>query len=500
MAAGSRAWHTAFQSAYLFSSTFHIRFIKTSPTCPTLSSMTTFMKGQRMHASETIRETANRIGRSATFKLAIICALILVLLIPVSMVKSLIREREWRQQGVVDEINAKWGRNQTIAGPILSIPYKKTVEYKQSKQTRVTRYLHLLPDRLQVASDIIPQVRYRGIYQAVLYQTQLVIEGRFPQPTIDATRIPADDIMWGGAFVALGISDMRGIRESIEGSWDDQVLSLEPGVETADVIAAGVSAPVSIDDRHTGHDFRFVLNLNGSQQLSFTPVGRVTSITARSPWSDPSFTGAFLPVERTVSDEGFTARWNLLHLNRNYPQRWTGSGFKLDESTFGVRLFSPVDAYQKSMRTAKYALMFIVFAFMAFFLSEVINRLRVHPVQYLLIGLAIILFYTLLLSFSEHTAFGRAYLIASTSVVALITAYAKTILKSTAVTAAVGGILVVLYGYLYILLQLVDYALLMGSIGLFVVLALVMYLTRKIDWYGMRASKTGALPTVRSQS
>ena len=353
----------------------------------------------------------------------------------------------------------------------------------------MTRYLHVLPDSVQVEGLVTPQVLRRGIYQAVLYHTQLVIEGRFLHPKVDEARIPAGSIMWEGAFVALGITDMRGIRERIEGTFDEQTLSLEPGVETVDVLAAGVSAPVVLKGPGHGHDFRFVLNLNGSRQLSFIPVGRTTTVTARSSWPDPSFTGAFLPVERTVSQEGFTARWNILHLNRNYPQSWSGSSHKLADSAFGVRLFSPADVYQKTMRTAKYALMFIVFAFMAFFLSEVLHRLRVHPVQYLLIGLAIIIFYTLLLSFSEHTAFGTAYLIASAAVLSLVTAYAKTILKSSAVAAMVGGILAILYGYLYILLQMEDYTLLMGSIGLFVVLALVMFMTRKIDWYGMHTPK-----------
>lgn len=442
-----------------------------------------------MNIQTTLQSTTSRIGRSVTFKLMIVCALILVLLAPVSMVKSLIREREWRQERVVDEINAKWGRTQTVAGPILSIPYRQIIEYEKGKKSTVTRYIHVLPSTLQLQGSVVPQVRYRGIYEAVLYQTHMVVEGRFPHPMIDKTRIPEADIFWDAAFVSLGITDMRGIREAIEGAFGGQKLAMEPGVETADVLAAGVSAPVALNREAQGYDFRFVIDLNGSQQLSFVPVGRTTSVTMRSPWPDPSFTGAFLPVERTISPEGFTARWNVLHLNRNYPQSWTGSGHTLDESAFGVRLFRPVDIYQKSMRTAKYALMFIVFAFMAFFLSEVIHRLRVHPVQYLLVGLAIILFYTLLLSVSEHTSFGIAYLAASAAVLGLITAYAAAILKSAAVTAMVAGILAVLYGYLYILLQLEDYALLMGSSGLFVVLALVMFMTRKIDWYQMHTPK-----------
>lgn len=438
-----------------------------------------------MNLQESLRSTARRIGRSVTVKLITIGILILVLLIPVSMVQSLIHERERRQHRVVDEINAKWGRAQTVAGPILSIPYTQTLLGEKEKPVRVTRYLHLLPDTLTVDGTVVPQVRYRGIYQAVLYHTRLAIAGRFSQPVIDDARLATAKIHWDRAFVAIGISDMRGIRDRIEGSFGGRPLSLEPGVDIDDVLSAGVSASVTLTDAGKGYDFRFEISLNGSEQLDFIPVGRENRVALRSDWPDPSFSGAFLPVDRQVSADGFSARWNVLHLNRNYPQSWTGKAHRIDGSAFGVRLFTPVDVYQKSMRTAKYALMFIVFAFMAFFLSEVMHRQRVHPVQYLLVGLAVIIFYALLLSISEHTTFGRAYLVAAAAVIGLVSAYAKSVLKRPAVCAMVGGILTILYAYLYILLQLTDYALLMGSLGLFVVLSLVMFLTRRIDWYGM---------------
>ena len=276
---------------------------------------------------------------------------------------------------------------------------------------------------------------------------------------------------------------MRGIKDRIDAAFNGTSLSMEPGVETAQVIKAGVSADIRLDGTQKSYPFHFTFNLNGSRQIQFAPVGKVTTVTAHSTWKDPSFGGAFLPVEREVNEQGFTAKWKVLHLNRNYPQHWKGGGHDLSSSTFGVKLFNPVDIYQKTTRTAKYALMFIVFTFLAFLISEVMNRLRVHPVQYLLIGLAIIIFYTLLLSISEHINFAVAYLISSGAVVSLISGYAKAILKNRVVTLMVGGILVILYAYLYILLQLEDYALLMGSIGLFVVLSVIMYLTRKIDWY-----------------
>ena len=438
-----------------------------------------------MQTGEVIKETTRRIGRSATFKLAAICALILVLLIPASMVKSLIWERDNRKQGVINEINRKWGEAQKLIGPVLSVPYLVHVEDEKGKTTAVTRYLHLLPDNVNIKSRITPEVRYRGIYEAVLYNTTLSMDGSFPPVPVKELRIAPEHIVWSGAFISIGITDMRGIKESILATFDDRPLAMEPGIESSDVIQSGVSAGIQIDAVKKSHPFRFDLNLNGSRQIDFSPVGKVTTVTARSEWRDPSFGGAFLPVERSVTEDGFTAKWKVLHLNRNYPQAWKGGGHDLGRSTFGVTLFSPVDIYQKSMRIAKYALMFIVFTFMAFYISEVMNKLRVHPVQYLLIGLGIIIFYTLLLSISEQVNFGSAYLISAGAVICLITGYAKAILKNRYVTLMVGGILAILYIYLYILLQLEDYALLMGSVGLFCVLGIIMYLTRKIDWYGI---------------
>ena len=438
-----------------------------------------------MQATNHIKETTKKIGSSVTFKLITICALVLVLLIPASMVTSLIHERNNRKQGVIDEINAKWGRVQTIIGPVISIPYLKYIKDKDGTARSVTKYLHILPDTVGIKSRIIPEVRYRGIYEAVLYNTTLSIDGFFPRTPLEDLRIAPENIDWSGAFISLGITDMGGIKDRIDATFDGKRLSMEPGVETADVIKSGISADIQLDDNLKSYPFHFALNLNGSRQINFAPVGKETTVTARSSWNDPSFGGAFLPIEREVDEQGFSAKWKVLHLNRNYPQYWKGGGHDLSQSTFGVLLFSPVDIYQKSIRTAKYALMFIVFTFLAFLISEVMNRLRVHPVQYFLIGLAIIIFYILLLSISEQINFDVAYLISAGAVIGLITGYTKAIIKNRTVALMVGGILVILYTYLYILLQLEDYALLMGSIGLFAVLSITMYLTRKIDWYSI---------------
>jgi inner membrane protein len=230
--------------------------------------------------------------------------------------------------------------------------------------------------------------------------------------------------------------------------------------------------------------------------LLFSPVGEETTVQLQSEWPNPSFAGSFLPVNREVSSDGFQSEWNVLHLNRNFPQQWKGANKELTSAAFGVDLLLPVDEYRKTMRTAKYAIMFIALTFLTFFMIELLSGKMIHPVQYLLIGFALLIFYTLLLSISEYLVFGIAYLIASAAIILLITVYSYKVLSDGRKTAVVFGVLSLLYGYLYILFQLQDYALLLGSLGLFIVLSLVMYLTRSIDWFEVMGNeKADVLPT-----
>lgn len=439
-----------------------------------------------MDEHSSIKKVAGMIANSVSFKIITIFVLILLLLIPSSMIKSLIRERENRKQEVIKEISSKWGHEQTIVGPIISIPYRKYFEDKDGKKTFSILYMHFLPDNIDITGKIFPKIRYRAIYEAVLYNTQVVITGNFSYPQIDEMDIPKENIVWAGAYISFGISDMRGIKEQIEAKINNIAISMNPGIESNDVIASGVSAKIQIKERAESYSFKFAMNLNGTHQISFVPVGKLTTVSMSSSWPDPSFDGAYLPVERSIRKDGFTAKWKVLHLNRDYPQYWKGNKHKVYDSSFGVKLFIPIDIYQKSMRTAKYAIMFIVFTFMAFFFSEVMNKMRVHPIQYLLIGLAITMFYTLLISISEHINFDTAYLISGLAVIILIAGYAKSVLKHIYLSIMVGCILAILYAYFYLLLQLENYALLLGSIGLFVVLSLVMFMTRKIDWYSIK--------------
>ena len=281
---------------------------------------------------------------------------------------------------------------------------------------------------------------------------------------------------------------MRGIQQALPFEWNQQVLEVEPGIPTGDISGSGFHVKISLEERDRC-DFQFELNLNGSDHLYFVPVGKSTNIRMKSSWRHPRFDGAFLPDKRDITDAGFEAVWNVLHLNRNYPQSWKGSAYHTEESAFGCFLILPVDQYQKTMRSAKYAIMFIALTFMIFFFVEILNRRRIHPVQYLLVGLSISIFYVLLLSLGEQIGFNLSYLISSVGIVCLVTAYAASIFRHFKLTMILGICLVLLYAFLFILIQLQDYALLLGSIGLFIAMGLIMYTSRNVDWYSTTSLK-----------
>lgn len=424
---------------------------------------------------------------SITVHLLSVGFLILILLIPASMIQDLIREREYRMEEAVNEVSSKWGGQQTLAGPVLTVPYYNYSRDNYDRIVKTVDYAHFLPEEITIEGSIAPEMRYRGIYEVVVYSSSMQVNGKFKKPDFSEWSTLENDIIWKDAFISLGISDMRGIKENILVKWNGDPFALNPGVETRDVLESGLSARVPVnmaDSVSPGFSFSFDLKLNGSKLLNFIPVGKENNVKISSSWANPSFDGSFLPDERNIADTGFDARWKVLHLNRNYPQQWKGNTQRIFGSEFGVTLLLPVDEYQKTTRSAKYAIMFIALTFLVFFFVEILNKKRIHPVQYLLVGLALCIFYTLLLSLSEHTGFGIAYIIASFAVVLLITLYTSTILLNKRLTVITGLLLAVLYAFIYTIIQLQDYALLMGSTGLFLVLSIIMYLSRKIKWYG----------------
>lgn len=430
------------------------------------------------------------------FKVATIAFIGLVLLIPTSMIESLIYERQNTQQEAIHEVSSKWANEQTISGPFISIPYFKYIKEFSKKDSvnkvvQVRDYIHILPNELKINGKIDPELRNRGIYEIVVYNSKIKIAGKFNAIKISDLDIPAKDIQLDKARLSVGIDDLRGIEKSVFLDWNKQQFSFNPGVISNDIISSGINAPINIKAvDSTSFTFAFDLDLKGSQRLYFTPVGKVTDIEVSSPWKNPSFNGAFLPDSRNVNESGFNAHWNVLHLNRNYPQMWVGSNYSIKESSFGIDLLLPVDNYQKSFRSIRYAILFIGFTFLTFFFIEVLNKKFIHPIQYILVGIALIVFYTLLLSLSEHLAFNIAFIISASATLLLIAGYVKAILKSNALTFLLIGILFIIYTFIFIIIQLQDFALLIGSIGIFIILCLVMYFSRKIDWYNLNLKET----------
>jgi inner membrane protein len=438
--------------------------------------------------------------KSVTLKLLVIGFLILVLLIPASMLTSLVYERENIRDNAVQEVSEKWGLNQTVAGPVISVPYEEIIENEEGKPTKRSGYAHFLPDTVNISGGLMPEKRYRGIYVVVLYKAALQIKGSFGAFNTTALNIDPSILQWEKAVFTIGISDMKGLQSAIPLQLNDTTYQFGPGTVTRQIYNSGASVPLALSWEERGFSFSYELDLNGSTDIYFTPFGKDNRVTINSPWTNPSFEGAFLPDERTVSSDGFTASWQVLQLNRNYPQQginsYISSGgnnpsnfqFRNQSNAFGLKLLLPIDEYKKTIRSAKYASFFIFITFLAFFFIEVLNRKRLHPIQYLLIGAAIILFYILLLSISEHLSFNFAYFISCATIVLLISGYAYFILKHKKLTMLIALMLAILYGFFYSLLQLQDYALLLGSIGLLLILAIIMYLTRNIDWYTISAS------------
>jgi inner membrane protein len=437
-----------------------------------------------------------------SLKLGGILVLALLLQIPLFMIRGLLDERHERRNEAVREITETWGRPQNIVGPMLVVPYrvprvveKETVVNGRTVRTTEERmgdaYACFLPEELTIDGDIDPAKRHRGIYEAVVYTSHLKLSGRFAALDLKPLGLAPEALQWSRAWVAFGISDLRGTRETLKLVWDGQALPLMPGTQIegldaglhADLSATGNSATPAV------HSFSVEFTLNGSASLSFAPLAVQTSIHLQAPWADPGFIGAFLPTEREITATGFNASWKIPYYGRDYGQQWTcltdHATLKTDKvqpSCFGVDLITPVDSYRSVERATKHGALFITLLFTAFFLFEVLASLRLHTLHYLLVGAALSLFYLGLLSLSEFIAFGTAYLAAATASTLLIGLYCRSILRSGARSLLITAALIGIYGFLYFVLQMQDYALLAGTAALFTVLAVVMYATRKVDW------------------
>lgn len=455
----------------------------------------------------------NIIKNSLSLKIFVIGFLIFILMIPTGMIAILVNERQNRQEDAFNEVSEKWGAAQTITGPILSVPYKKNIESYVNgvkSNVEVVEYAHFLPNNLNIDGKINPETRKRGIYEVVVYEAELNLSGEFASPDFSKWGVASENIMFDSAFVSVGIPDMRGVKENINLRWDSETFPFLPGIETKDVLLSGTSATVpDLSKKKESYAFSFNLKLNGSRDLMFSPLGKETEVKIASGWTDPSFQGAFLPNSHEITNSGFMANWKVLELNRNFPQSFLGAasfvspinnadgekfptfvrGADFGSSNFGVRLLIPADEYQKTVRALKYAILILSLTFLVLFFFEALRKKKVHPMQYILIGLALSLFYVLLLSLAEYIGFDWAYLISSLATVGLIKLYSKSIFKSWMPAIIESSILVFVYAFIYVILQLEDFSLLVGSIGLFVILASIMFVSRKIDWYNLSANE-----------
>ncbi len=430
------------------------------------------------------------VKNSATFKFFAILLITLLLLIPGSEVESLIRERQLMQDSVVNEISDKWGNRQTLGGPFLTVPYRTLENVGLANEKRVEKILYVLPNELNISGEVISSIRKRSIYKAILYQAELNISGTFDLAELNKLPIDSSDINWEQARWSLAITDPRGISDVSALDWGKTSLELEPGLPKGIASDNGLQCAVTIDN--TGKIIPFSANLKcrGSSSLLLTPVGKITSVTLRSDWPDPSFTGAFLPEQHDISAQGFDANWKVLNLNRSFNQLWVDEYYNLDNWSFGFDLIENVDTYQKTNRAAKYAFLIIVITFTFFFFFEILRKLHIHPIQYIIVGFAILVFYILLLAFSEQMAFGLAFLLSATGTIGIVTYYFYHISKSSRVAILFASLFTFLYVFIYVILNAEAYSLLIGSIGLFILIATIIHFTRNVDWYNSGSDTT----------
>lgn len=430
---------------------------------------------------ETTEKKTERFLQSTTAKAIIIAGLTLLLLIPNVMIQNLIRERKDRSNETIEKINDKWSHAQTLCAPILSIPYTTSHTNENEKIVYEHHTLHITPENLHVKATLFPEERHYGIYKTILYKSEIQISGTFEK--INFTNTDQTLFHWDKAYIRLGFSDLRGVTNNIRFHLGEEDYAAKAGISNDRFIGKELIVPISEITSlpvENARQFICAVHLNGSSNINFIPIGKTTKVDISGAWKSPGYIGNFSP-EHTLDEQGFSATWNILQFNRSIPEMWTDNNIEsFSDSYFGVSLVNTVDHYQQNMRSAKYAILFIGLTFVIFFFVEIFTRRRIHPMQYLLVGLALILFYSLLLSISEQLNFALAYLMASAATIGLITLYTKSIFKSWKQTGILTFTLCLLYTFLYVILQLEDIALLIGSIGLFLILAIIMYCSRKI--------------------
>lgn len=436
----------------------------------------------------------------------ITAALILLLLIPTVFIQNLVKERQDRQLDVVNEVKQGWSSEQTIYGPYIYLPYTVNEKTIEGKDKLINKFVYLLPQQLNVNSHIVPELRNRSIYKVLLYRSSNKFSGQFklsiPNNLNNAT------IQWQNAYLCVGVTDNKGFEDKVSIKFNNINYDFLSGLPIKEYDSKMVKnnndyrdgsstkfEQIELNGMHTTLNltasdvdktinFDMDIKLKGSEQLHFVPLAVNSKFNIHSNWKDPKFDGNTLPNKRDVNENGFSAEWVFNSSNLSFSNVINSLSFNKNNYAFGVSMLQPTDHYAKSMRSVKYAILFIGLTFALFFIIEVMQKKPLHPIQYVLIGFALIIFFTLLLSISEFLLFDNAYIISASATIILISTYVKMHFGSFKAMLLFGIFLSFLYAFIFVLISLEDAALLVGSIGLFIILTLIMFGSKRINWYG----------------
>ena len=433
---------------------------------------------------------------STTAKMIMVGLLSLVLLIPLFFVQDLIQERSQRKKEMVNEVAGLWGKDIVFYGPVLKVPYTFAENYNitdvktgavsiQKKNT--IKFAYFFPNKLNSKSKVRKnETLQRGIFNHVVFTADMKFNGNFTEPNFTKLGIPDENMQWNKASIVLKTTNLKSIKSELKMQVNQEKLLFEP--QNSDKSRYSILATNTFDYKallvNNKLNFNFDITYNGSNSIQFTPIGKVTTVSIDSDWRSPSFDGSFAAndTSKVVNKDGFHVDWKILDINRTFTQQYDDVIPDLDDYLFGVKLIETVDQYQQNERVSKYGFLVIGLTFLIFFLIQSISKINIHIFQYSMIGIALIMFYTLLISITEHSSFTLAYAIAGAAVIAMITLYSVSILKNKKFPLFIASALSVLYIFIFVIIQMEDYALLVGSIGLFLILGAVMYFSRKIDW------------------
>jgi len=461
------------------------------------------------------KPTFKKVTKGYTFKILLLFVLVLLLLIPLAMIRGVIRERSQTADSAEADIMEAWGSQMLEAGPFIIIPGIRTDEVR-TKTDRDGEKIELvkqpftlvvMPQKLNIKTDFKTTIRKRGIFSVPLFSSELSLSGMFDPAMAISSLSPNEKISPEQAELIISLSSQKGIRKIDRALWNDRDLFFQPGNQNINIIRKSIPSRdkyTSISSSGSGihavlpdftnvkTNFDIMIAIQGGQLVRFMPLGQDTHVEISADWASPSFQGAFLPGSSNITDTNFNAFWDINYLSRDIPLFWkiAGSASSAPESRdyadsmFGVNFFRAIDTYSLNTRAVKYAILFLIVPFLTLFLLEVFVRTRIHPVPYLLSGIGNVIFYLLLLSLSEQMPFLLAYSLAALSVTAMMTLYSRSLLSSWNKCWYMGLVMLTSYILLYAVLNAESYALLIGSIGSFVIVGLVMFLTRKLNWYG----------------